>query len=85
MATRTASVADLRNNFRRISAWIENGEVVEIVKRGRRFARLMPLTEATNKPVKVDFAAQLRSVWGEKQFSDAEVRSMREAEEGQQA
>jgi antitoxin (DNA-binding transcriptional repressor) of toxin-antitoxin stability system len=37
---RRASVADLRNHFRRISAWIEDGEVVEIVRRGRAFARL---------------------------------------------
>jgi len=39
---RTATVADLRNNFRRVSAWIENGEPVEIIRRGHVFARLVP-------------------------------------------
>jgi prevent-host-death family protein len=39
-----ATVADLRNHFRRISAWIEDGEAVEIVKRGKPFARLVPAT-----------------------------------------
>jgi antitoxin (DNA-binding transcriptional repressor) of toxin-antitoxin stability system len=82
MSSRTASVADLRNNFRRISAWIENGEPVEILKRGRRFARLLPAAEAPRKPVKVDFERQMRATWGERVFSAEEVRSMREAETG---
>jgi antitoxin (DNA-binding transcriptional repressor) of toxin-antitoxin stability system len=85
MKTKTATVADLRNNFRRISAWIENGESVEIVKRGRRFARLTPAGPALQKPVKVDFAGQLRSVWGRKVFSKGEVETMRSAELGHQS
>ena len=85
MKTRSATVADLRNNFRRLSAWLENGESVEIVKRGRRFARLVPATATPCKVVKVDFTRQLRTVWGRKVFSDAEVRSMREAELGNQS
>ena len=28
---KTAAVADLRNNFRRISGWIEHGETVQII------------------------------------------------------
>jgi len=82
MSTRTATVADHRNNFRRVSAWIENGEAVEIVKRGRRFARLLPVADAPPKPVKVDFARQLRATWGERVFSREEVRTMRETELG---
>jgi len=39
---KTATVADLRNNFARISRWIEAGEEVEITKRGKKFARLRP-------------------------------------------
>jgi antitoxin (DNA-binding transcriptional repressor) of toxin-antitoxin stability system len=87
MKNRTATVADLRNHFRRVSAWLENGESVEIIKRGRRFARLIPASaEATpNKPVKIDFARQLRSVWGKKVFSDAEVQAMRDAELGSES
>jgi antitoxin (DNA-binding transcriptional repressor) of toxin-antitoxin stability system len=87
MKNRTATVADLRNHFRRVSAWLENGESVEIIKRGRRFARLIPASaEATpNKPVKIDFIRQLRSVWGKKVFSDAEVQAMRGAELGSES
>jgi antitoxin (DNA-binding transcriptional repressor) of toxin-antitoxin stability system len=85
MKEKTATVADLRNNFRRVSAWLENGESVEIVKRGRRFARLVPAVAAHERPVKVDFSAQLRAVWGQKVFSDLEIESMRETELGSQS
>ena len=85
MKEKTATVADLRNNFRRVSAWLENGESVEIFKRGRRFARLVPAVTAHKRAVKVDFAAQLRAVWGQKVFSDLEIESMRETELGSQS
>jgi antitoxin (DNA-binding transcriptional repressor) of toxin-antitoxin stability system len=80
---RTATVADLRNHFRRLSAWIENGESIQIVKRGKPFARLSPEGEA--KPAKVDFAARRKAIWGNRVFSAAEVKAMRDAElEGEQ-
>jgi antitoxin (DNA-binding transcriptional repressor) of toxin-antitoxin stability system len=85
MKEKTATVADLRNNFRRVSAWLENGESVEILKRGRRFARLVPTASPSSQAPKVDFAAQLRTVWGRKVFSDAETRAMRDAELGNQS
>ena len=78
---RTATVADLRNHFRRLSAWIENGETVQIIKRGKAFARLMP--EAKQAPAR--FAAakhmrRLKETWGDRVFSAAEVKAMRDAE-----
>lgn len=85
MNAKTATVADLRNNFRRVSAWLENGESVEILKRGRRFARLVPTAASSSKAAKVDFSTQLRAVWGRKVFSDAETRTMRDAELGSQS
>jgi len=77
---RTATVADLRNHFRRVSAWIENGEPVQILKRGRAFARLVPEAKANPMPVKVDFAARRKAIWGNRVFSAAEVKAMRDAE-----
>ena len=86
MKPKTATVADLRNNFRRVSAWLENGESVEIVKRGRRFARLVPAAAVSPEvTIKVDFAAQLRVVWGQRVFSDGEIEAMRESELGSQS
>lgn len=79
---KTATVADLRNHFRRVSAWIENGEAVQIIKRGKAFARLVPETHEKRKPAKVDFAARRKAIWGGRVFSAAEVKAMREAELG---
>ncbi len=79
---KTATVADLRNNFRRVSAWIEHGETVQIIKRGRAFAQLtaIPPVNAGNVPLKPDIMAQLDAVWGDRMFSMEEVTAMREAE-----
>jgi prevent-host-death family protein len=39
---KTATVRDLRNRFARTSKWLEQGETVEITKRGRPVADLVP-------------------------------------------
>ncbi len=39
---KTATVRDLRNEFARVSKWLEKGEAVQIIKRGKPFARLVP-------------------------------------------
>ena len=77
---KTATVADLRNNFRRVSALIDNGESVTITKRGRVFATLVPGVPTRRKLVKPDFMAQLREVWGDRCFTAAEVKEMRDFE-----
>jgi len=80
---KTASVADLRNRFRRVSSWIEEGETVRIVKRGRAFADLTPLAKesATGTAPKPDVMARLQEVWGDRVFSMKEVEEMRAAEQ----
>ncbi|RYG62076.1 prevent-host-death protein [bacterium] len=79
---KTATVADLRNNFRRISSWIEHGETVQIIKRGRPFAQLTSLAEVSTSPSapKPDVMARLQEVWGDRVFSMKEVEEMRGAE-----
>jgi antitoxin (DNA-binding transcriptional repressor) of toxin-antitoxin stability system len=79
---KTASVADLRNHFRRIAAWIEHGETVQILKRGKVFAQLSAVSSGSRggRPPKPDIMAQLREVWGDRVLSAAEVRAMRDAE-----
>ncbi len=63
---KTATIADLRNHFPRVFRWIEDGEQVELTKRGRVVARLVPATKAQPPKFKVpDFAAIQREVFGE--------------------
>jgi len=85
---KTATVADLRNHFRRVATWIEHGETVQILKRGRAFAQLTAVTPPRRRgvPAKPDIMAQLREVWGERVMSADETQAMRnsgrEGEEG---
>ena len=78
---KTATVRDLRNQFPRVAAWIENGEEVGITKSGKLFARLVPAAPVrTRKLVKPDIMAQLKATWGDRVFSAREVAEMRAAE-----
>ena len=50
-----ATVADLRNNFARVSRWIEDGEKIEIRKRGKHFATLTPPASRKTKNKKLEW------------------------------
>jgi antitoxin (DNA-binding transcriptional repressor) of toxin-antitoxin stability system len=50
-----ATVRDLRNEFSRLSKWLEKGETVQIVKRGKPFARVVP------EPIAKTFVGACRS------------------------
>lgn len=77
----SVSTADLRNRFRQVSSWLDNGETVEILKRGKPYARLLPIAkEATPTPMKINFRAQCQEIWKGRKFSRAEVAEMRAAE-----
>ena len=39
---KTATVRDLRNQFGKVSKWLNAGETVQIFKRGQPFARVVP-------------------------------------------
>lgn len=79
---KTATVADLQNNFGQVSSWIESGETVQILKEGQPFAQLAAAVSRANvrKPTVEEHMAWLREVWGDRCFTDDEVREMREAE-----
>lgn len=74
---KTASVADLRNHFPKIAAWIAAGEEVRVTRRGKPLARLVP-EKAEEKPVppRPDFAARRKATWGDRCFNMEEVRKM---------
>jgi antitoxin (DNA-binding transcriptional repressor) of toxin-antitoxin stability system len=78
---KTATVRDLRNRFARVSAWLDEGEAVQITKRGKSYARLIPSRPLKpRKLVKPDIMAQLKETWGDRIFSAKEVAEMRAAE-----
>jgi antitoxin (DNA-binding transcriptional repressor) of toxin-antitoxin stability system len=59
---KTATVADLRNNFATVSRWIHNGEQVAITKRGLPFAILAP-SPSRKTPPPIDRMARLRKMF----------------------
>ena len=76
---KTAPVRDLRNDFAKLETWIREGEQIEMTKRGRLLARLVPAT-SVREVVKPDFMARLKETWGDRVFTAKEVEEMREAE-----
>lgn len=59
---KTATVADLRNNFALLSKWIHDGEAVTITKRGNAFATLAPVRRKKSAP-HVDRLARVRRIF----------------------
>jgi len=59
---KTATVADLRNNFAVLSKWIHDGETVTITKQGLFFATLVPVRRRKVVP-QVDRMARLRKMF----------------------
>ncbi len=62
---KTASVADLRNNFATVSRWIYEGESVTIQKRGKAFAVLSPVERPKSPVVLPDYEARLRRIFSD--------------------
>ena len=64
---RKASVRDLRYRFREVEALLHEGEAIEITKRKRVIARLVPA--APEVPIaRPDFLARLKRIYGNKKL-----------------
>ena len=86
----TVNVEDVRHDFGPVEDWLGRGESVELRRDGREFARIVPA--AASKPAsgngvqnrppvpKPDFMKRLKETWGDRVFTDEEVRRMREDE-----
>ena len=65
---KTATVRQVRHDFGTVLDWVEEGEQVEISKRGKIVALLSP--PPAPKPVRAkkrpDFAARLKRIYGDK-------------------
>ncbi len=59
---KSATVADLRNNFAAGSKWIHDGEAVAITKRGLPFATLVPARNRKKLPP-LDRLARLQKLF----------------------
>jgi len=62
---RKASVRDLRYEFKKIERLLHQGEEIQITKRRRVIARLVPENAGACPPMP-DFLGRLRAIYGEK-------------------
>ncbi len=61
---KTATVREVQHNLKAVLAWVEGGETVNVMRRAKVVARLVPPEpEAVSSP---DFVARARGVWGER-------------------
>jgi antitoxin (DNA-binding transcriptional repressor) of toxin-antitoxin stability system len=77
---KTATVRELRNEFPRIEAWVHEGESINISKRGKVIATLVPAlgAKASSQALpKVDIMARLQETWGGRVFTMEQVEAMR--------
>ncbi len=74
---KTASVRDLRYDFSKIERLLRQGEEVQITKRRRVIARLVPET-ASARPKLPDFRARVRAIYGNKVLSVSGAELIRE-------
>ena len=61
---KTTTVRELRNNYSKVLQWVSKGEEVEVTRRGKVVAKVIPPTSA--KAGKVDWAqsaALTRRAW----------------------
>lgn len=76
---KTASVRDLRQNFPRVMAWIEDGEQVAVTMRRKVIARLIPEPHTPRgEPTTPDFEAISREIFGGRSFPGDAMESERE-------
>ena len=62
---KTATVRDVQHHLGKVLAWVEKGEEVQITRRSKPVARLVPSGAASLTPVPMpDFAARARAIWG---------------------
>ena len=73
------TVRDLRYNFPKVERTLRAGKEIQITKRNRVIARIVP---EPNDPVRPDVMARLREMWGDRTFSVSGADLIRAEREG---
>jgi antitoxin (DNA-binding transcriptional repressor) of toxin-antitoxin stability system len=82
---KTATVRDLRTKFPLLARWMDNGEPIEITRRGQVIALLTPAAGsvvAAGKPRKPDIAKRLRAIYGDFVLPEEESKAILDENKG---
>jgi antitoxin (DNA-binding transcriptional repressor) of toxin-antitoxin stability system len=74
---RTATVRDLRYNFRHVERLLAEGEPIQITKRKRVVAKLMPPDPPAEPPQMPDFLGRMKKISGGKVLKVSGVELVR--------
>jgi len=75
-----ASVRDLRYSFKDVEAQLAEGEEIEIVKRNKVIAKLVPVSPES-RPEMPDFLGRMKKIWGDKVFDPTNAELLAEERE----
>ena len=79
----TLTIRDLRYDFGKVTAWLADGEEIEITKHGKPVALLtLPRQNKAPKFDADEHRRRMKETWGDRVFSAEEVQERREAELG---
>ncbi len=59
-----ASVREVQHHLRKVLAWVEKGEEVQITRRNKPIARIVPAEVHSSPVLFPDFEARARKIWG---------------------
>ena len=71
MKPATVSMRELQQNLKKVIERVERGETVELTKRRRVVARLVPAAEARSVPPWPDLEARTRAIFGDRVLKPA--------------
>ena len=81
---KTTTVRELRTNFPKVERWITEGEQVEITKRRKVVATLVPPVRRARRPRTLpDFAQRVRSTFGKRRLTAKQSAALREELRGE--
>jgi antitoxin (DNA-binding transcriptional repressor) of toxin-antitoxin stability system len=80
---KTATIRDLRTKFPVLARWMDDGEPIEITRRGRVVAHLTPAAGGgAGKARKPDIMKQLREIYGDFVMPETEVKAILDHNKG---
>lgn len=80
---KTATVRDLRTKFPVLARWMDNGEPIEITRRGRIVAHLTPAAGSKpGKAAKPDMLKRLRKIYGNFVMPEGEAAAILDLNKG---
>ncbi len=81
---RTTTVRELRTNFPKVERWVADGEEVQITKRRKVVATLVPPPRREPLPVELpDFAGRVRTLFAKRKLTRKQSTHLRQALRGE--